>query len=96
MKSQGKPGTVRGFSLIFIQFREKSGKTNYLVKIPFSLAIGMAVCKVIALIVVSNCELYHLALQNIKLMCITYLLGSIFLTSFCKYVKRGQGKSWCF
>ena len=61
-KNQGKPGIVREVSIIFIQVREKSGKTSYLVSISFYLTIGMAVGKVIAQIVVSNCELCHLAL----------------------------------
>ena len=62
MKSQGKPGVVMEFSIIFIQVREKSWKTNHLVSISFSLTIGMVVCKVIALIVASRYELYHFAL----------------------------------
>ena len=49
------------FSIIFIQVREDSGKTNYLVHILFSLTLCMVVCKVVALIVVSKCELYHFA-----------------------------------
>ena len=47
--------------MIFIQGWEKSGKTNYLVSISFSLTIGMVVCKVVALFVVSKCERYHFA-----------------------------------
>ena len=53
-KSQGKPRIVKEFSMSFIQFKEESGKTNYLVSISFSLTIGMAVCKVVSLIVVSR------------------------------------------
>ena len=60
MKSQGKPGIVREFSIISIQVREKSGITNYLDSIPFSLTIGMVVCKVVALFFVSKCELFAL------------------------------------
>ena len=48
--------------IIFIQDKEKSGKTKYLVYVSFSLTIGIVVRKVIALIVASDCELYHLAL----------------------------------
>ena len=59
--SRGKSGIVREFSIIFIQVKEKSGKTNYLVNV-FSLTNGMAVRKVVALIVVSKCEHYPLAL----------------------------------
>ena len=39
-KSQGKPGIVREFRIIFIQIREKSGKTDYLVLILFSLSLS--------------------------------------------------------
>ena len=60
-KSQGKPGIVRELFMLFIQVREKSGKTKYLVYISFSLTIGMVVHKVVALIVASEYELYHLA-----------------------------------
>ena len=48
--------------MIFIQIREKSWKTKYLVYVSFSLTIGIVVRKVVALIVASECELYHLAL----------------------------------
>ena len=48
--------------MIFIKAREKSEKTKYLLYISFSLTIGIVVCKVVALIVASECELYHLAL----------------------------------
>ena len=58
-KSLGKPGIAREFSITFIQVREKSGKTNYLVDISFSLTIGMVVREVVVLIVVSKCERYH-------------------------------------
>ena len=61
-KSQGKPVIVRELFIIFIQVWEKSEKTKYLVCISFSLTIGIVVCKVVALIVASECELYHLAL----------------------------------
>ena len=61
-KSQGKPGIVRELLIIFIQVREKSGKTKYLVYISFSLTIGTVVRKFIALIVASECELYHLVI----------------------------------
>ena len=61
-KSQGKPGIVRERFIVFIQIREKSGKTKYLVYISFSLTIGIVVRKVVALIVASECELYHLVL----------------------------------
>ena len=61
-KNQGKPGIVRELFTIFIQVKEKSGKTKYLVYISFSLTIGIVVRKVVALIVASECELDHLAL----------------------------------
>jgi len=48
---------VRESSMIFIQVKEKSGKTNYLGSKSFSLAIGMDFRKVVALIVVSKYEL---------------------------------------
>ena len=46
------------FSMIFIQVREKSGKTYYSVNISLSLTIDAVVRKVIALVSVSKCELY--------------------------------------
>ena len=61
-KCQGKPGIVRELFIIFIQVREKSGKTKYPVYISFSLTIGIVVREVVALSVASECELYHLAL----------------------------------
>ena len=48
--------------MIFIQVREKSERTKYLVYISFSVTIGVVVRKVAALIVANECELYHLAL----------------------------------
>ena len=56
-KSQGKPGIVREFFIIFIQAREKSGKAGYLGHILFSSSL----CKVVFLFVVSKCEFYHRA-----------------------------------
>jgi len=82
--------------MIFIQVKEKSGKTNYLGSKSFSLAIGMDFRKVVALIVVSKYELNALICEITSIMCITYLLGSIFFTSFCKYLKWVSGKSGCF
>ena len=61
-KNQGKPGIIREFSIIFIQVREKSRKTNYFVSISFSLTIGLVVRKVVALFAVSKCELFYLLL----------------------------------
>ena len=48
--------------MIFIQVREKSGKTKYLVYVSFSLTIGIVVRKVVGLLVAGECELYHLVL----------------------------------
>ena len=45
----------------------------------------MAVRKVVVLIVVSERELYALFCDLTSIMCITYLLGPIFFTSFCNY-----------
>ena len=73
---------VREFSIICFLVREKSGKTNYLVSLSFSVTIGMVVRKVIALSVVSKCEICALHYEITSIICITYLLGSIFLTSF--------------
>ena len=61
-ESQRKPGIVRELFINFIQVRKSHGKTKYLVYILFSLTIGIVDCKVVALIVASECELYHLAL----------------------------------
>ena len=61
MKSQGNPGIVWEFSIVFIKVMEKSGKANYLASMSFSLTIGMVLHKIIALIVVSRFEIYHLA-----------------------------------
>ena len=63
--------------MIVIQVREKSGKTNYLAIISFSLTIGMVVRKVVALIVVSGCELYALHCEIARKMCTTFPLGSV-------------------
>ena len=62
MKNLGKPGIVRGFSIILKEVREKSGKTNHLVLMSFSLTLCMVVCKVVVLVFDSKCELCHLAL----------------------------------
>ena len=75
---------------------EKSRKTNYLVGISFSLPAGMVVHKVISLIVVGKWKLYALFCKISRYICITYLLGSTFVTLFCKCVKWGQGKSGYF
>ena len=91
MKNRGKHLIDRDFSIHCIQVRERSGR-NYLVSISFSLAIGMVLHKVVVLIVVSECELYVLLCEIKGIMCITHLIGSIFFTSFCKYVKSGSGK----
>ena len=53
----------------------------------------MVVRKVVALIVVSKCELYNIALQTSKYMCITYLSGSIFFTFLQIYKIRVRDKS---
>ena len=81
MKSEGKPGIVREFSIICIQVREKSGKTNYLVSISFLLTIGTVVRKVVAFLS-----------EIASTICITYLLGSVFFTYFRKYAKWRSGK----
>ena len=102
-KVREKPGIVRKFSKLSIQVREKSRKsqgkvreTNYLISISFSLTIGMVVRKVAVLIVVCKCDLYALLCEITSIMCITYLLGSIFITSFCKYVSWGRGRKRVF
>ena len=56
----------------------------------------MVVRIVIAMIVVGEYELYALLCEIASLMCITYLLDSIFFTSFCKSVKWGSGKVCVF
>jgi len=53
-----EPGIVREFCITFIQVREKSGKTNYLVHISFSLTLH-GCCKHVVPFVISKCELYH-------------------------------------
>ena len=60
--------------MIFVQVREKSGKTKYLVYISFSLTISIVVHKVVALIVASECELCHLVLSNSKYISFIYLI----------------------
>ena len=57
MKSQGKPGIVREVSVIAIQVKEKSRKTNHLVHIQFSLALCVIVCKVVDPFIISRCQL---------------------------------------
>ena len=56
----------------------------------------MVVRNVVVLIVVSRRELYALRCEITSITCITYLLGSIFFTSFYKYVKWESGKKWVF
>ena len=57
----------------------------------------MVVRKVVALNVVSKCDLYALLFEITSIMCITFLMGSIVFTSSCKYVKFFcQGKIGCF
>ena len=53
MKSQGKPGIVKEFCIIFIQFKEKPGKTDYLVHILFSSSLFIVTHQVVAQFVVS-------------------------------------------
>ena len=52
----------------------------------------MVIWIVVVLVVVSRRELYALLCEIASIMCITYLLGSIFFTSFWKYETWGQGK----
>ena len=61
-KKSGKTWNSQGVSLFFFQVREKSGKTNYLVSISFSLILCMVFRKFVALFVVSECELHSFAL----------------------------------
>ena len=56
----------------------------------------MVVRNVVVLIVVSRRELYALLCEITSITCITYLLGSIFFTSFYKCVKWESGKKWVF
>ena len=53
----GKTWDSQGTFYNFYPSQGKSGKTKYLVYILFSLTIGIVVCKVVALIVASECEL---------------------------------------
>ena len=85
MKSQGKPDIVGEFSILFIQVRVDKLFSQQIIS--FNYCIGKVVCKVVALLVVGKCELYALHCEITGIMCITYLLQSIFCTSFCKYVK---------
>ena len=61
MKTQGKPGIIREFSIVLIQVREKSKKTNCLVHISFSLTLSMVACKMAVPFVVNKCDLHHFA-----------------------------------
>ena len=45
-------------------------------------------------IIFNNSELHVLLCEVRSIMCITYLIGFIFFTSFCKYVNWGSGKKW--
>ena len=49
------------FSIIFIQAREDSVKTNYIVHVSYTLTLCMAGCIAVALIVVNKCDLCHFA-----------------------------------
>ena len=46
-----KPGIFRDFFIIFIQVRETSGNTDYLLHILFSSSLCIAVLKVVVLFV---------------------------------------------
>ena len=46
-ESSGKTWNSQDISIIFIQVREKSEKTNYLIHILFQLTLCMVVCKVV-------------------------------------------------
>ena len=61
MKNQGKPVVVREISVIFIQVREKSGKTNFFSPHIIFIDLCMAVCKVVVPFPLSKCKLYHFA-----------------------------------
>ena len=61
--------------------------------VSFPLAIGMTVCQVVALIVLSKCELSALRYEIASITCIAYLLGSILL-SFVN-MRLGSGNSGC-
>ena len=50
------------FSIIFIHIKEKLRKTANLVILSCSLTTGLVFRKVVAVIAVRKCELYHFAL----------------------------------
>jgi len=54
----------------------------------------MVVCKVIVPFVIIKYELDHCVWCYSKYLCLTYLLGFIFFSYFCKYVKWGSGEKW--
>ena len=56
----------------------------------------MVVRKIFAHIVVSKFELSALLCEIASIVRITYPLGSIFFTSFCKYVNWRSRKEWAF
>ena len=61
-KKSGKTWNSQRTFYNFYPSQGKSGNTKYLVYISFSLTIGIVVRIVVALIVASECELYHLVL----------------------------------
>ena len=56
----------------------------------------MVVHKFVALIFISKRELCALLCEATSIICINYLLGSIFFISFCKFVTCGCRKSVSF
>ena len=52
----------------------------------------MVLRKVVVIIVDSKYELYALLFE----ITIITIMGSIFFTCFCKYMKWGSGKKWMF
>ena len=65
MKNYGKPGIVREFFIIFIQVREKPGKTDYLVHVLFS-----SVC------IVPRKGLFNLLLINVNFIILHSAIAS--------------------
>ena len=58
-QKSGKIWNSQGVFYNIHSSREKSRKTNYFVSISLSLTIGLVVREVVALFVVSKCELFY-------------------------------------
>ena len=92
-EKSGKIWNSQGIFYNLYPIQGKLGKTDYSVRISFSLTLCMVVCKVIVPFAISECELLSLC-TVLSQVCVHYLSSRLhFLFLFCEYVKWGQRKS---